>query len=302
MRRSFLIATSLAVLLALLIETVAGQPGVIAAARDDAMEQATLLLNPAESGVQILNPELKGNAAQHGVYAQVGGLFKGLPSTGIVLSSGKVEEVKFGGPNFNPSTNFRGPDDPDLATVLKAINPVYSSLDAAVLSFQVKVSRPVSIKVSYVFGSLNFYSAVFSAPPNSAPDIFGLFLNNKNVALIGGTAVSTATIYCTSGGSNCDQLILNYDVNNDAAVAGTSLSFYTKTQVVTLDLPVGTHQLKVAVSDGSTSSNGGGDAAVFLSFVSTVKAPTVAPVSPPLAVPVSPPIGKMKMTMMKMMN
>jgi hypothetical protein len=300
MRRSFLIAAGLAILLALLIETVVGQPGVIAAATDNKTELTTLLLNPVESGVEILNPELKGNAAQHGVYAQVGDFFKGLPSTGIVLSSGKVEEVKFGG---FPDTVFGGPGDTDLDTALKAIDPAYLSLDASVLSFQVKVSRPVTIKVAYVFGSIDFVWGVLFPPPNGFPDIFGLFLNNKNVALIGGMAVSTANIRCFGGGLNCDQLIHNYDRNMNSAVAGTSLFYYTKTQLVTLDLPVGTHQLKVAVADGST---GFLDAAVFLSFVGAVKAPTAAPVSPPLAVPVSPPmavpVGTMKMAMMKMMN
>jgi hypothetical protein len=225
MRRSFLVAAGLAVLLALSIETAVGQPGVIAAATDDTTALTTLLLNPAESGVEILNPKLEGNAAQRGVYAQVGGLFKGLPSTGIVLSSGKVEDVKFGG---IPDTNVDGPGDTDLDTALKAIDPAYSSLDTSVLSFQVKVSWPVSIKVAYVFGSDDFFSSVFVPPPTPFPDIFGLFLNSKNVALIGGTAVSTANIRCFGGGLNCDQLINNFDLKSNTAVAGTSLFFSPK--------------------------------------------------------------------------
>jgi hypothetical protein len=304
MNRSFLFATGLAALLgALSIKTAVGQPGVIAAATGDAKELATLLVNPAESGVEILNPELKGNAAQHGVYAQAGDFFKGLPSTGIVLSSGKVEQLGFG-VDF-PSVGF--PDslgDTDLDTTLRMIDQAYSSLDAAGLSIQVKVSRPVTIKVSYVFGSTDFRFYVGNPPPIPSPDIFGLFLNNKNVALIGGKAVSTATIYCfNGGGSNCDQLIPNYDAVKDTAAAGTSLPFFTKTQVVTLDLPMGTHQLKVAVADGTNDGTDRfGDAAVFLSFVGAVKAPTAAPVSPPVAAPVSPPmaVGKMKMAMMMM--
>jgi hypothetical protein len=201
----------------------------------------------------------------------------------IVLSSGKVEDVKFGG---IPDTNVDGPGDADLDTALKAIDPAYSSLDASVLSFQVKVSRPVSIKVAYVFGFKDFYSVEFFPPPALFPDIFELFLNNKNVALIGGTAVSTANIRCFGGGLNCDQLINNFDLKSNTAVAGTSLYFFTKTQVVTLDLPVGTYQLKVAVADGTDTGNERNfDAAVFLSFIGAVKAPTAAPVSPPLAVP-----------------
>jgi hypothetical protein len=304
MNRSFLSAAGVAALLcSLSIETAVGQPGVIAAATGDAKELATLLVNPAESGLEILNPELKGNAAQHGVYAQAGDFFKGLPSTGIVLSSGKVEEVRFGSVDF-PDTSFNGPGDTDLDTALKAISQTYSSLDAAVLSMQVRVSRPVTIKFSYVFGSADFFfdNDVFP-PPTSFPDIFGLFLNNKNVALIGGTAVSTANIRCFGGGLNCDQRISNLRPDQNTAVAGTSLIFFTKTQVVTLDLPLGTHQLKVAVADGTNDGTiDSRDAAVFLSFVSAVKAPTAAPVSPPMAVPVSPPMaaGKMKMAMMMM--
>jgi hypothetical protein len=295
MLHSFLFTVSLAAIaVALSIEAAVGQPGVIATARNDAKELATLLVNPVESGVEILDPELKGNDVQHGVYAQTGDLFQGLPSTGIVLSSGKVEDVKFG--VINPNTDLAGLGDTDLDTLVQTINPAYSSLDAAALSFQVKVSRPVTIQVSYVFGSGDFY---FAGPATSVPDNFGLFLNNKNVALIGGKAVSTATIYCRQGGSNCNQLFANYNAFQNTALAGTSLTFYTTTQVVTLDLPVGTHQLKVAVADGNTR---GGDAAVFLSFVGAVKAATAAPVSPPIA-PASPPVAiPVRKMMMKMMN
>jgi hypothetical protein len=304
MSHSFLFAVRLAALVVgLMIKPAAGQPGVIAAASDDDKHLASQILNPAVSGVEILEAELKGNAAQHGVYAQAGDFFKGLPSTGIVLSSGKVADLAFS-PQI-PNTGFDGSlGDSDLDSELKTIGPGHSSsttADAAVLSIQFKVSKPVTIKVAYVFGSAD---SLYPDPDTFFPDIFGLFLNNKNVALIGGKVVSTATVYCGADKLNCDQLILNFNPINEKPLAGTRLPVYTKTQEVTLDLPIGTHKLKVAVADGYVTGdrNRYYDAAVFLSFVGAVQAPTAAPVSIPVPVPIPVPApGKMKMTMMMMM-
>jgi hypothetical protein len=265
---------------------------VIASVSNDAKGVASLFLNPAESGVEITKASFVGDAAQLGTYAQVGDLFKDLPTTGTILSSGKVEDVKTTG---IPYTSFdNSPGDADLNTVLRTVAGDYSTLDAAVLSVEVKVSRPVTIKVAYVFGSANLFERL-----TNFPDVVGLFLNSKNVALIGDKPVSTASVYCGGDGlGNCGQLI--------SSSGGTSLKGYTATQVVTLDLPTGTHQLKVAVADGvRNSENRSSDSAVFLSFVGAVKAPTAAPVKAPTAAPVSvpPPVkppGKM-MAMMTMM-
>jgi hypothetical protein len=308
MRCSFLFAV-LKVLVALFVKPTVGQSGVFARASDVAEELASLILNPAVSGVTITGAKLFGNAAQHGVYAQIGDLFKGLPSIGSILSSGRVEEVK--GDNDTPNTEFAGSfGDDDLDAVLKPIDQFkqgYSTLDAAALQIQMEVSRPVTITVAYVFGSVDFVSA---GPSTAQPDVFGLFLNNKNLAIIQGKPVSTATIYCDfDERGSCDQLITNFPNQ-----VGTSLLGYTKTQLATLDLPKGTHQLKVAIADGTDNTGPSRflDAAIFLSFVGAVQAPTAAPVSPPVpvkaptAAPVSLPVPvlipvNMKMTTMKMM-
>jgi hypothetical protein len=292
MRRSFLLAPSLAVLhVALLVKSAAGQGAVIASVSGDAMELATFILNPAVSGVQITKAVLLGNPAQHGIYAQLG-LFKGLPTTGTVLSSGKVEEVKFLGVKQFPSSGFDNSlGDADLDTLFKSVNPLlpFLSTDAAVLSVEVKVVRPVTITVAYVFGSVDNFS-----PGTNFPDVFGLFLNKKNLALIGGRPVSVGSLYCFFDGlGNCNQLIKNF------GQVGTSLPTYTVTQQATLDLPTGTHQIKVAVADGTSDSNRLFDAAAFVAFVGAVKAPTAAPVFAPVPVPVPVPVpGKMMKMMM----
>jgi hypothetical protein len=291
MCRSFAVHL-VSLLAALLAKPAVGQPGVIASASGDMKELARLIFNPAMSGVEITKAESVGNSAQFGMYAQVGDFFQGLPGFGTVLSSGKVEEVKGGG---NPKWDLGGLGDADLDAVLKTVGPPnvgYVSKDAAALLIQVKVSRPVTITVAYVFGSMDFEFATSNTP---LPDLFGLFLNSKNVALIGGKPVSTATIYCKNDQLNCKQLIIPPNT------VGTSLFGYTTTQQATLDLPIGTHQIKLAVADGLIPNiSRSTDAAVFICFVGAVKAPTAAPVSPPV---VSPPVaipGKMKMAMMMM--
>jgi hypothetical protein len=67
---------------------------------------------------------------------------------------------------------------------------------------------------------------------------------------------------------------------------------YTKTPVVTFNLTLGTHQLKVAIADGIDLFL---DAAVLIRFLGAVHAPTAAPVSAPVPVLT---VGKMRMKMM----
>jgi hypothetical protein len=282
--RPFLAAVRFVVLLvSLLVKPAVGQGGVTATTSTNATDLATLIFKPAESGIEITKAELKGDPEQHGVYSNLGPKFlNGLPSTGTVLSSGYVLDVKLGG--VLPDTNFGGDGDSDLDGVLKAINADYSSKDAAVLFAEVKVSRPVAITVAYVFGSLDL---VNGGPTTSFPDVFGLFVNKQNVALIGGKPVSAATIYCSNGGSSCDQL--NNPNQNPNQVA-TSLIRYTTTQLVTLNLLKGTHQLKVAVADGTKSgTNRNADAGVFIAFVGAVKEPTQSPTLQPTHKPTTSP-------------
>jgi hypothetical protein len=289
---SFLLAVRPALLLlSFLVKPVPAQD-VIAAMSDNATELAALILKPGASGVAIVKAELVGNAAQFGTYAYVGNMFRKLPSTGVVLSSGKVVDVSTA--VFAPNTEFdNSVGDADLDKELKKINANYASLDAAVLLIQVKVSRPVAVSMAFVFGSYDLPIYGFTA----FPDIFGLFLDGTNVALMGDKPVSVATVYCdANGGVNCDQLVTNGNR------VGTSLTGYTKTQTTTLNLSTGIHEIKVAVADGGLITdvpNRAADGAVFLSFIGTVQAPTAAPISvqAPTAAPTS---GKRQM--MNMMN
>jgi hypothetical protein len=285
MNRSCLPIRCVLLLLSVLVKPAPGD--VIASPGKSAKELAEIMFAPGTSGVTVVDASfVVGQSAQFGTFAQF--QFQKLPNTGLVLSSGEVVNVKAGA---KPSSNMNGAGDVDLDKVLTKINSKYSSLDAAALLVTVHVSKPVDITLAYVFGSRDF--------PNDSvggdtpwPDVFGLFLNGKNVALIGGIPVSVATVYCdvndVKGGINCLQYIDNI------AEQGTSLVGFTKTQMTTLNLPKGTHQIKVAVADGTVDTNRNADAVVFMSFIGAVQAPTMAPVMAPVIVP-----GTMKM--MKMM-
>jgi hypothetical protein len=221
--------------------------------------------------VIIRKARFLGDLRQLGNYTQ-DNLFRSLPSTGVLISSGRVVEVEADS-GFNGHVSFNRPGDGDLDTVLKTVQGDYVSADAAVLLVEVEVRIPVTITVSYVFGSFD-YPNTFPGGMTWFPDIFGVFLNRVHVTQIGGKPVSVATVYCENEGSNpeglnCDQYISNRDH------VGTALWGYTKTQAVTFHLPPGGHhQLKFAVADGGKGGKTTySDAAAFLSFQEASFAP-----------------------------
>jgi hypothetical protein len=101
---------------------------------------------------------------------------------GIILSSGHANGVP--GPNDdtngpNPSFDNGQPGDPQLNTLTTPSNPTF---DAAVLQFDI-VPQASTLTFKYVFSSEE-YNDFVKAGFN---DVFGLFVNGANVALIPGT-------------------------------------------------------------------------------------------------------------------
>jgi hypothetical protein len=207
---------------------------------------------------------------QLGTYLQTGSLFEGLATTGLVLSSGNVASVQEGG---NPSTDCGGFGYKKL----EAISRDHKATDAAVAFFSFTASQATTISLSYVFASEEYNSGY--------PDMFGLWVNNVNMAVIGGLPVSTASVNCGASGRagpNCPQYIDN------SAQWGTSLNGYTRTQTVLANLQAGKNTIEIAIAD-SYLANGATDAtkdsAVFLSMTPTPVAPAPSPVSRPIAAP-----------------
>jgi hypothetical protein len=263
-----------------------------------------------------------------GFYSQTGGMFEGLPPTGIVLSSGKVADVNTGG---NPSTAY---DNSVSDSLLEALIPGQRIADRAFFNTEFLVDRAASISFYFVFASEEYNEGT--------ADVFGFWVNGENLAKIGGSNVSPVNVNCgtsgTGSGPNCDQYI------NNNPQSGMTLNGYTKTQTMVANLKAGSNTIRIAIADSypvGAPLNSGKDSVVFLSgpapptksptmsptklptmnptksptmspttnpTMSPTKQPTMSPrtsspVRPPLAVPVpvSVPMGMMMGMMMDMM-
>jgi len=110
-----------------------------------------------------------------------GGTFSGGAPTvgfgnGIVLGSGVIGDVA--GPNDAPdtTTNFGTAGDPDL----DALIPGFFTQDATTLEFDFQCSAGQVVSFRYVFASEEYNEFVNS----EFNDVFGFYLNGKNIALL----------------------------------------------------------------------------------------------------------------------
>jgi PT repeat len=279
------VARLIIVALCLLVKPVSGQSGGVTAGDSaDYMGLAKSILRPDVTGVTINSVVFTGDARQIGNYYVTGSFFDGLPRTGVVLSTGKVINVRQGG---SPSFSFGTAGDTNLSNELKKIGLTGQdalTYDAAVLVVDVTVSRAVDIDIAYVFGSREHAWDI----GYKKPDVFGLFHRGSNVALIGKNndpvSVKTVVSCDTIPPKNCDQFISNSPLR-----VGTSLGGYTKMQIATLKLPVGTNQrVKIAIADGSGNVD---DSAVFASFLrlTPTRSPTQKPTPSPTRSPTQTP-------------
>lgn len=139
-----------------------------------ATELASALVGP---GVTVSNVNFTGNAASAGAFTFVEPTVVGF-SQGIILSSGKAEDVV--GPNLadDTTTDFLNPGDADL-NVLAG----YDTFDAAVLEFDF-IPTASQVVFTYAFGS-DEYPEWVNTPFN---DVFAFFVNGVNYAEVRQTA------------------------------------------------------------------------------------------------------------------
>src|ERR1035437_7373585 len=234
-----------------------------------------LVNNLMGTGVTYSNAVYTGAVNANGTFTGGTGVI-GFES-GIILSSGLATAAA--GPNTNPGTTtvFSTAGDPDL----NALGSTTTN-DAAVLEFDFVLTAD-TLSFSFVFASEEYNEYV-----NSYNDIFAIFLDGANVAIIpgNGTPISIYNI------NNCVNSL--YYINNNsfpngssscsptAANANLNTQFDVLTVVISLNLPINpgtSHHLKIAIAD---VLDGAFDSAVFIksaSFNSGTRTvtPTITP-------------------------
>lgn len=195
-------------------------------------------------------------------------------ASGVVLSSGNVNQAGGAATSFASSTNSTG-SDPDLVLISGGnIN------DRSVLEFDF-IPTGDTLRFRYVFGSEEYPNFVCSFN-----DVFGFFLSGpgiagpftggaENIAVIPGTTTPVGIYTVNSGQNNnpndpfCPAVNPEYYVNN---TGGTTVAYNGFTVVMTAYRLVEcgqTYHIKLAIGDAGDSIY---DSAVFLeegSFAST---------------------------------
>jgi LPXTG-motif cell wall-anchored protein len=223
-------------------------------------------------GVEIQNVSFSGADVAAGLFSGGNGII-GFEQ-GIILSTGAIANVI--GPNTDDgisTTNGLG-DDPDL----KSLIPDNEVNDAAVLEFDF-IPTFDTLKFKYVFSSEEYNEYVNS----EYNDVFGFFVNGKNMALIPGTEIPVS-INNINGGNPFGENATNpqYFINNDLDDGGGSINTEMDglTTVLTVQAPVikgEPNHIKMAIGDAGDSDY---DSAVFIesgSFTSVDATPPEKP-------------------------
>jgi len=230
-------------------------------------------LDPAElanvvtgNGVQLLNPTISCADSASGTYdiQSVAGFPTG---TGIVLSTGNIDNIR--GPNNSESitTEFDTPGDPFLTSIIG--NTTY---DGCALEFDV-VPVGDTLRFNFTFASEE-YSEYVGTPFNDAfgffisgPGIVGepIFNGAENIALIPGTSTSVSTNNINNGNPDIGFPPVNPSLFNENPLGFTNIIQYDGW---TLDLfaekivqPCDTFHLKLVIADGADRE---WDSAVFI--------------------------------------
>jgi hypothetical protein len=161
--------------------------------------------------------------------------------TGIVLSSGLIQNAV--GPNTNGGISecFGTPGDADLTAYASQ-----QTYDATVLEFDFEANAD-SIFIDFVFGSEEYDEWI-----GQFNDVFAFFLDGNNIALVPGTndPVSVNTINngpVNSGPcTNCAYFVDNTNASKDIECDG--FTHHIRGRAATT--PGNTHHIKLAIADG----------------------------------------------------
>ncbi|MBV1874542.1 MAG: thrombospondin type 3 repeat-containing protein [Gammaproteobacteria bacterium] len=208
----------------------------------------TLVQHLLGSNIAVSNVSLTAASNSAGIFS--GGEFIVGFDGGIVLSSGRSAYVV--GPNISDSKtqiNYKLGDE-DLDTLI----PGYSTHDATILEFDFVPNNGV-ISFQYVFSSEEYNEWVNS----SFNDVFGFFLNGKNIATLPGSDM-TVSINNVNRGNPYGYNMSNpqYFINNDLTDAGGDINTEMDGMTVVLSVqavvtPGVSHHLKLAIGDAGDS-------------------------------------------------
>lgn len=159
------------------------------------------------------------------------------PDEGIILSSGPAESILDAGATTN---NILGiPGDADL----NGINPVVTN-DACFIEFDISCPSNTALLIDLNFV---FASEENGGSPGSFNDIFGLFVDDVNIALIPGTNLPV----------NINNVAVNAAASGYVIPGGddnTPVFGYSGLLSASSAPLVGTHKIKLAIADGTDSS------------------------------------------------
>lgn len=156
---------------------------------------------------------------------------------GIILSSGRADDVIGPNDNSGKSVLLFAPGDSDL----DALTGGFSTFDATILEFEFTVpAGSEEVSFNYVFGSEEYNEYVGT----QFNDVFAFFINGDNCATVNGNPVSINTI---NNGSNSGSYIDNTDGSNDTQMDG-----YTTVLTCTSSVDAsGPNTMKLAIADTS---------------------------------------------------
>lgn len=210
----------------------------------------TLFLNLP--GLQVTGATFSGQVGQAGTYTNQSGTY-GLPNSGIILSSGNVNDYADGEDTSGSfSTGYGVPATQEQEDLLGPITGMPNHNDVAQLDVSFNVGANVS-QVSF-FGA--FGSEEFPDYVNSVVDGFGLYVNGVNVA----------GVRPTGGGANQPVNINHPDM--DLSIDGTELNGMLAPNgnpVLRFDVPVNPGQInefQIILGDASDTIL---DSTVYLS-------------------------------------
>ena len=205
-----------------------------------ATQLAAMLTGP---GVTITNARFTGDNFAAGTFS--GALVDLGIDTGVVLSTGHVEDVQGTNSSEAWSTDFDLPGDADL-DLLVAPEQTH---DAAILEFDVTPATD-TLGMRFVFASEEYNEFVGS----EFNDVVAIFVNGVNCANVGGHPVSVNTVNASSNGA---LFIDNHDAKHKLEMDGYTLPLDC-VAAVTPGVP---NHVKIAVAD---TSDGIYDTAVFI--------------------------------------